>query len=41
MMSKTELKAFLKQARANAEHTRQLALKSRAERKKREAERGQ
>jgi hypothetical protein len=38
MMSKAELNAFLAQMKANADHTRALAEKARAERLKREAE---
>ncbi len=41
MMSKAELKAFLAQMKANADHTRALAEKAKAERLKRETERGQ
>ena len=39
--SKAELKAFLAQMKANADHTRSLAEQARAERLKREAGRGQ
>jgi hypothetical protein len=40
MMSKAELNAFLAQMKANADHTRALAEKARAERLKREAKQG-